>query len=130
MKKLVAIVLLAFTCSGCAMLAKASLPTILVSSEQQWTIPAGTPFKAIQLPVTKELKEFIVTDADLAVLYKGNLLELEEEANSRAIKAARTAKTTGIAWGAIGTLITALGAFLAKMGINSWFQKKTTTPTK
>jgi hypothetical protein len=123
MKKLIPIMLLVVFCSGCAMIAKSSLPTILVSNEQQWTIEKGQEFTAIQKPKFKTPTKFIA-DEDLAVLYKGNLLELEQEANRRAINAARAGKKTGALLGGLGTILTAIAGILAKKGIGNMFQGK------
>lgn len=123
MKRMIGVVLLVMCCSGCAMLAKAQYPTVLVSNEQQWTIEKGQEFTAIQKPKFDKPTKFIA-DEDLAVLYKGNLLALEQEANSKAIKAARAARTQGAAWGAIGSLLTAAAGFAAKKGIGKMFDKK------
>lgn len=93
--------------SGCST-AKKELPTILTSKDVMWTIPKGVAFKAIQKPAYKELTEFVVPDDDLKVIYAGSLLELEQEANKKAIKGARTAKTQGMTLGIIGSLLTFL----------------------
>jgi len=99
--------------SGCATL-QSKLPTVLVTSELQWTIPAGVTFKAIQKPAYPKLTEFTVADQELVIISKGNLLELEQEANNRAIKAARGAKKEGVIWGSIGSLLAFLSALVAK----------------
>lgn len=98
---------LIFLMSGCATI-QSSLPTVLTSKEQQWTIPKGTPFKAIQKPAFPSPTEFVVADDDLAVIYKGNLLALEEEANQRVVKATRSAATKGAAMGIGGSLLSAI----------------------
>jgi len=124
MKRILPLILLVLFCSGCATIAKSQLPTILTSKEQQWTIPKGTPFKAIQKPTYPTLTEFIVTDDDLAVIYKGNLLELEQEANRRAIKAARDARTKGAVMGSIGSLLAIISSLIGKGIWNRVTKKK------
>lgn len=107
--------LLILTLGGCAFFApKPNLPSILTSAQQQWTIPRGIAFKAIQKPAYPNLTEFIVTDGDLAVVYKGNLAELEQQADNRVIKAARGARTQGAIWGSISSVLGLLGAIFAK----------------
>ena len=123
MKRLCVIILLGIMCSGCAMLAKQSLPTVLTSKEQLWIIPAGTPFKAVQTP-KEPAKEFVVADADLVVLYQGNLQELEQEANRKAVKAARKAKTTGAVWGSIGSLLAIIAGMFGKKKIGDLLPSK------
>ena len=118
--RILAISILVLLLSGCASL-QSKLPTVLTSKEVQWTIPAGVEFQAIQKPAYPKLSKFIVADGDLAVIYKGTLLELEQEANFRAIKAARSGKKQGAIWGSIGSLISLLGALFAK---NKLFKKK------
>ena len=121
MKKIWLVILLAMLCSGCATV-KSALPTVLTSKDLMWTIPAGTPFKAIQKSAYPKLTEFVVTD-DLKIVYAGNLLELEQEANAKAIKGARTAKTQGALMGIGGSLLTLLSGLFAK----NIFKKKDTT---
>ena len=98
--------------AGCAT-TKSTLPTVLTSKDVMWTIPAGTAFKAIQKPTYPKLHEFIVTD-DLSVIYKGNLLELEQEANTKVVKATASAKTTGAFMGIGGSLVTLLLGWATK----------------
>jgi len=114
LSKYLLVTIFALLVIGCSTF-KQKLPTILTSKEQQWTIPMGVAFKAIQKPAYPNLTEFIVTDGDLAIIYKGNLLELEQEANRRAVKAARAGKQQGAIWGAITSLLTLLGGIFAKM---------------
>lgn len=102
-----------FLLIGCTML-QPKLPTILTSKEQQWTIPAGVEFQAIQKPAYPKLTKFIVTDGDLAVVYKGSLLELEQEANRRVVKASRAARQQGAMLGVIGSIVTFLGGLFTK----------------
>ena len=100
--------------SGCAISGKRS--GILSSREQQWTIPAGTTFKGMQRPIIKDPVD-VIAEEDMAVLYKGKLLELEKAADARAFKAADTAKTQGMVLGIVGAL---LAAFAAAMGKGLW----------
>lgn len=100
---------------------KPNLPTVLTSREQMWTIPKGVAFKAIQKPAYPTLTEFMVPDDDLKVIYAGNLLELEQEANNRAVKAAKGAKVQGALLGSIGSFLTLLAGLFAK---NNLFKKK------
>lgn len=116
MKRLFIFILLVSLLSGCAMMAKSKLPTVLTSREQQWTIPAGTEFTAIQKPKHSTLTKF-AADEDLMVLHKGTYLELEQEANSRAIKQARAAKTQGALWGSLGSILAIIASLLGK---NLW----------
>ena len=102
--------------SGCVSLEPRS--GILTSKEQMWTIPAGTKFTAIQAPKYSTPKEF-AADEDLAVLYKGKLLELEVEADSRAFKAADQARTRGLWLGILGSLL----ALIAGLVIKAIFSK-------
>ena len=102
---------LLFFASGCASLGLNQ--GILISREQQWTIPKGVEFKAIQKPTYTELTGFIA-DEDLAIVYKGTLIELEEEANRRAIKAGRTAKTKGALFGSLGSLLAIVAGLVTK----------------
>ena len=97
--------------SGCLTLGRGS--GILTSKEQQWTIPKDTKFYAIQTPKYKQLTEFTAED-DLAVLYKGKLIELEKDANDRAFKLAEQAKIKGILWGAIPTILLLLTIVLKR----------------
>jgi hypothetical protein len=116
MRVLYLVILLGVFCSGCFG-AKGSLPTVLTQKEMMWTIPAGQKFTAIQKPAYPKPTEFVVADDDLAVLYKGNLLEVEKEANRRAVKQARTAKTQGAVLGIIGSILALIaGAVVKKTG--------------
>lgn len=103
--------LLCLFCAGCST-AKKELPTILTSKDVMWTIPKGVAFKAIQKPAYKELTEFVVPDDDLKVLYAGSLLELEQEANKKAVKGARIAKKEGMTLGIAGSILTFLTGLL------------------
>jgi hypothetical protein len=116
MKKILIVILLAVMCSGCAAIAKQSLPTVLTSKEQMWIIPAGTPFKAVQ-SAKEPAKEFVEATSDLVVLYEGNLQELEQEANRQAITKARAAKKQGALLGGLGSILTILAGLLGK---NFW----------
>ena len=106
--------------SGCAGLGKNF--QILTSDDQQWTIPAGTDFKATQKPLHNDLTDFKAA-ADLMVLHKGTYLKLEQEANSRAIKGARDAKKQGKIWTVIGSVLTLITAVAGK-GIFDKVKKK------
>ena len=77
---------------------------------------------AIQKPKYAELTEF-AADEDLAVIYKGSLLELEQEANSRAIKSARAAKTKGAVFGSLGSILAIISGLLGK-GLLDKLKKK------
>ena len=92
--------------SGCLISAKKS--TILVSREQQWTIPKGVDFNAIQKPNHPELTAF-KADEDLMVLYKGKYLEEEKKWNDKAFKLADSTKKKATIFGVIGSAL----AFLA-----------------
>lgn len=111
MKRICLIICAVFLCSGCAMLAKMQLPTVLVSNELQWTIPKGTEFVAMQKPKYPKLTKF-TADEDLAIVYKGNLLELEQEADARVIKAARAAKVKGVVFGGLGSILAIVAGFV------------------
>lgn len=84
--------LLLVSVSGCALLGHRSV--VLTSKDETWTIPKGATFNAVQTPDIKEITEFIAPD-DLVVMYKGNLLELQEEANERVFKEVNNAKKKG-----------------------------------
>jgi hypothetical protein len=105
--------LLCIFCFGCST-AKKELPAILTSKEVMWTIPKGVAFKAIQKPAYTILTEFVVPDDDLKVLYAGSLLELEQEANKKAVKGARVAKNQGTILGIVGSIFTMLAGFFIK----------------
>ena len=64
---------------------------ILISREQQWTIPKGTEFYATQKPKHKNLTLFVAED-DLKVIYAGELMRLEMEATETAFVVARQEK--------------------------------------
>src|SRR3990167_498692 len=115
----------AFLIIGCGITqqqVKDKLPTVLTSENLQWTIPAGTLFKAIQKPTYPTLTEFSVPN-DLVVLHKGNLIELEKEANRKAIKGARRARMNGMMWGIMGTFMTALAGAAGKK-VFDWKRKE------
>lgn len=97
---------------GCA--SKKKLPAVLTSKDLMWTIPKGTTFKAIQKPQYKELTEFVVPDDDLAVIYKGSLLELEESANRRVASTARSSAIKGGIIGLLGSLFSIIAVFLKR----------------
>lgn len=125
MKRLIlmVVVLLIAGCGKSVQAIKNDLPSVITSRDQQWTIPKGIAFKAIQKPAYKELTEFIA-EADLAVLYKGNLLDLEKEANRKAIKMARGARMNGALIGIIGSLVSIIGGAFAKNYFeNKWGKK-------
>uniref|UniRef100_A0A6H1ZAA7 Uncharacterized protein n=1 Tax=viral metagenome TaxID=1070528 RepID=A0A6H1ZAA7_9ZZZZ len=85
-------------------------------------MPKGVEFQALQLPAYKELTKFIA-DEDLAVLYKGSLLELEEEANRRVFKTARAKKKEGTLLGIIGSISALLAGLAGKKIIKKKVKK-------
>jgi len=111
------LILLVLGLSGCVSLGRGS--HILVSDEQMWTIPKGTPFTATQKPTVPEPQQFQVDNSDLKVVYPGKLADLQEEANENAFKMAEKAKTRGLVTGGISAF---LGMFLILLG--RWGAKK------
>ena len=97
--------------TGCAYTRGHQLPTILTSSEQRWIIPKGTPFKAIQSS-KDALTEYVSKEDDLVVLNKGNLQEMVEAANAKAIGASRVQKERMMWGGAVTSLAGVLGTVL------------------
>ena len=95
---------------GCARFGKNSL--ILTTKDRLWIIPQGTSFKAVINDKTP-LTEYIADD-DLVVMYKGNLLELEKEANKRVIGATRSAKKQGALLGIIGSVLSIAAGLIGK----------------
>jgi hypothetical protein len=125
MKRLSLIVFLMLMCSGCVFGgAQKRLPTVLAQKEMMWTIPAGTEFKAIQKPAYPKLTEFVVADDDLKVVYAGNLLELEQEANRRVIKSARSARTMGAVLGILGSVLAIIAGLVGKKAFSKKDKKK------
>lgn len=115
MKKFYLLAFLLLFCVGCS-LTRGNAPSTLTSSEEQFTIPAGTTFQAIQKPKFSVLTSFTAKN-DLVVLDKGNLLELEQSANAKLLKGTRTAKTKGIMWGILGSVFSITAAFGTKWGL-------------
>jgi hypothetical protein len=85
---------------------------ILTSSQQQWIIHKGDSFKATQDP-KEPARQFVAGD-DLVVMYKGKLEELEKAADSRMFTAADAAKTKGLVFGAIASLLTLFAGIYLK----------------
>jgi hypothetical protein len=63
-------------CAGCAI--NSNLPEVMVESDIEYIIPAGTPFTAQYEGVLKER----IANRDLVVMDLGRKLKLEQEANS------------------------------------------------
>ena len=104
------LLLLVLFVSGCANYGQKSV--ILTSREEVFIIPAGANFVAIQPPNITIPQEFIAPET-LVVLYKGQLLELEEAANKRVLKAPRQNKMKALIGGGIVSLL-GIGAGLIK----------------
>ncbi len=77
---------------------------VLTSSDLQQTIRKGWKYTAIMLPDIKEPTEF-TAGSDLAVISKGNLLELQEEANKKGFVREKVAKRNNILMGGAGLSI-------------------------
>lgn len=96
---------------------------VLTSKDQMWTIPQGTKFYATQKPKYENVTEFTADD-DLAIVYKGKLLELEKEANKQAFEAKEKGTEIGIKLGGTVALF-GLIVFLFIERLFSWlFRKK------
>jgi len=87
-----------------------------------WIVPSGTTFKAVQPPKYNQLTEFTADD-DLALVYKGSLVEMEIKANNKAFKAADQARTKGVVLGGVGSLLALLAALAGKSLMNKIGQK-------
>ena len=86
---------------------------VLTSKERYWTIRKGDKFTAIQIPEFKTPTEFIA-DADMSVVYKGKLLELQEEANKKGFIRDKIAKRNNVIFGGAGVSFSAILLWLKK----------------
>ena len=104
-----AMMILLLTCaSGCSSYGKGSL--ILRRDEKLFSIVPGSKIQTVN-------DGEILAPEDLIAMYKGNLLRLEEEANSRVIKTARTGKRNNAIWGFIASLFSIIATIMAKRKI-------------
>lgn len=109
-QKLILTAFLLFVLTGCASFTKLNT-TYLISKDRTWIIPKDTPFKA--LGDDKKIQEYSI-NADLLVIYKGRYLELEKEANIRALKIKKDSKKNTAIFSGLGTLLGALIAYFFK----------------
>jgi len=114
----ITILLVLLSATGCSLKSVAG-SKILTSKEQVWIIPRGNSFPAL---INKEIKQ-VTPDDDMLVIYKGSWAELQESADKRALKVAKTEKTKRKIWSVVASILS-IGATLAlKMG-KDWFTKK------
>ena len=121
--KLLLIMMLSFpllSLSGCTTLGKKQ--PILISSERQWIIPQGNEFSAITKP--KDPVKKVIADDDLVVMYKGELVKLEKEADARVFTSADASKTKGLIFGGLASLLMLFAGVYIKGLANTLFKPK------
>ena len=102
------VLLLPLLATSCVNLGAKS--TILRNDEQVFFIPKGKTFPTIDKG--KEID--IVAPEDMAVLFKGQLLKLEEEATNRVYKTVKVNKKKATIFGSLAGVIGIIGAFIKK----------------